>query len=55
MENGAASGAGTAKHNTPGFYLQLVSWTQEVASVQAVGAGQEVLQWCLLPFVVGRL
>lgn len=54
-ENGATSGADTAKHNAPGFYLQLVSWTQQVASVEAVGAGKEVLQWRLVPFVVGRL
>lgn len=51
-ENGAPSGADTAKHNAPGFYLQLVSWTQQVASVEAVGAGKEVLQPCLVPFVV---
>lgn len=54
-ENGATSGADTAKHNVPGFYLQLVSWTQQVASVEAVGAGKEVLQWHLVPFVVGKL
>lgn len=51
-ENGATSGADTAKHNAPGFYLQLVSCTQQVASVEAVAAGKEILQQCLVPFVV---